>query len=79
MMNTTRSILGRLSSFSMGRGRLLASLLIETITMVIVNVNMITDMIIISGGKSVWPSYGMDEIFPCFQLVHVIRRLPTTG
>ena len=28
MMNTTRSILGRLSSFSRGRGRLLASLLI---------------------------------------------------
>lgn len=30
MMNTTRSILGRVSSFSMGRGRLLASLLFGT-------------------------------------------------
>lgn len=30
MMNTTRSILGRVSSFSMGRGRYLASLLMET-------------------------------------------------
>lgn len=30
MMNTTRSILGRLSSFSTGRGRLLASLLFSS-------------------------------------------------
>lgn len=30
MMNTTKSILGRLSSFSMGKGRLLASLLLST-------------------------------------------------
>lgn len=51
MMNTTRSILGRLSSFSLGRGRLLASLLIETVHVVIVSVNMITDMIIITGGN----------------------------
>ena len=51
MMKTTRSILGRLSSFSLGRGRLLASLLIETVHVVIVSVNMITDMIIITGGN----------------------------
>lgn len=43
MINTIRSILGRLFSFSMGRGRLLASLLIGSINMLVVRLNMVTD------------------------------------
>lgn len=43
MINTTRSILGRLSSFSTGRGRLLVSLLIGTINILVVRLNMVTE------------------------------------